>query len=223
MLPHLLHHFDSTDVMKPVDSSITQQSFLLADDFLKDFKNLPKPPDAIIKATVKAVEKEAGFVGDDDIKEIRVSIDQLKFLVAACFIATGASWFDLKQGVIGLLNEQQERALSAESTKLTLDVTSNIAVMELTVPKRLRGHEKSFTLESKDEGKVLELVYSHEGIVQTWRKHLPPTKIVEREEQKNGLSYTLHKEQTAITSRRAKFRIELSQPLVPRPWRLQLA
>ena len=93
-------------------------------------------------------------------------------------------------------------------------------MIELSVPKRLRGfEEKSFTLRSQDGGKTLSLLFSHERVVQTWQMHLPNTKIVEPEEHKNGLSYTFTKEETAISSPRAKCRIELTRPLVPRPWR----
>ena len=199
------------------DSGITQQSFLVADGFSDVFKGIPKPSGNI----VKAAEKDMGLLNKDNLDEIKASIDTLSYAVAAGFIATVASWFDLKQGVAGLLNEQQERALPDVTTKLTVHA-GNIAVIELSAPKRLRGfHEKSFTLESKDGGKVLELVFSHEGIVQTWQQHLPGNKVVDLEQQKKGLIYTFHKVETATNSRRAQLRIKLTQPLArPSPWRL---
>lgn len=127
----------------------------------------------------------------------------------------------MKQGVAGLLNKQQERALPDVTTKLTVHA-GNIAFIELSAPKRLRGfHQKSFTLKPKDEGKVIELVYSHEGIVQTWQQHLPGNKIVDLEQQQKGLIYTFHKVETATNSGRAQLRIKLTQPLArPSPWRL---
>jgi hypothetical protein len=201
------------------DSSITQQSFLVANIF-SDVLEYLKPSDNV----VKGVEKDLGLLntGGEELKEIKASIDTLNYAVSACFIATAASWFDLKQGVAGLLNEQQERILSDVTTELTVDA-GNLAVIVVSAPKRLRGFKKkSFTLKSKNEGKVLVLMFSHEGIVETWQQHLPATKIVELEEQKKGLRYTFTKEETAsdTNSPRAELRIELTKPLAPRPWRL---
>ena len=155
------------------------------------------------------------------INTLNHAVNTLNYAVAATFSATAASWFDLKQGVAGLLDEQQERALPDVTTKLTVHA-GNIAFIELSAPKRLRGfHEKSFTLKPKDEGKVIELVYSHEGIVQTWQQHLPGNTIVDLEQQKKGLIYTFHKVETATNSGRAQLRIKLTQPLArPSPWRL---
>ena len=166
---------------------------------------------------MKTVDSEC-LLNKEDLDEIKASIDTLNYAVAAGFIATGALWFDLKQSVAGLLNEQQERALADVTTELTVDA-GNIAVIELNVPKRLRGfNAKSFTLESKDEGKMIKLVFSHEGIVETWEQHLPATKIVELEAQKKyGLSYACTKEETAPNCQRATLRIELTKPLAPRP------
>ena len=172
------------------------------------------------------VSDHPGLLVKGDLDELKGSLDHLNIAIAvvgADVFAKFASWWDLKQGVVGLLTEgteQQERALSPGSTKLKLDVKRNNAVIELSVPKRLRGfEEKSFTLRSQDGGKTLSLLFSHERVVQTWQMHLPNTKIVEPEEHKNGLSYTFTKEETAISSPRAKCRIELTRPLVPRPWR----
>jgi hypothetical protein len=204
----MVHHLGFTDAMTTIDSGITHQSFLLADGF-------PDLTDA-----VKTVDSEC-LLNKKDLDEIKASIDTLNYAVAAGFIATGALWFDLKQSVAGLLNEQQERALADVTTELTVDA-GNIAVIELNVPKRLRGfNAKSFTLESKDEGKMIKLVFSHEGIVETWEQHLPATKIVELEAQKKyGLSYACTKEETAPNCQRATLRIELTKPLAPRPYRL---
>lgn len=105
------------------------------------------------------------------------------------------------------------------TTELTVDA-GNLAVIVVSAPKRLRGFtKKSFTLKSKNEGKVLVLMFSHEGIVETWQQHLPATKIVELEELKKGLRYTFTKEETAsdTNSPRAELRIELTKPLAPRP------
>ena len=167
------------------------------------------------------VSDHPGLLVKGDLDELKGSLDHLNIAFAVVGAGVFASWWDLKQGVVGLLTkQQQERALSPGSTKLKLDVKRNNAVIELSVPKRLRGfEEKSFTLRSQDGGKTLSLLFSHERVVQTWQMHLPNTKIVEPEEHKNGLSYTFTKEETAISSPRAKCRIELTRPLVPRPWR----
>ena len=229
MLSGMVHNWDYlADAVKTVDSvgEVTQPSFLFAANIFSDvLENIPKPSDNI----VKAAEKDLGLLNTEgeELKEIKASINTLNYVVAgnyaatlATFGATAASWFDLKQGVAGLLNEQQERALPDVTTKLT--VAGNIAFIELSAPKRLRGfHQKSFTLKPKDEGKVIELVYSHEGIVQTWQQHLPGNKIVDLEQQQKGLIYTFHKVETATNSGRAQLRIELTQPLArPFPWRL---
>ena len=167
------------------------------------------------------VSDHPGLLVKGDLDELKGSLDHLNIAFAVVGAGVFASWWDLKRGVVGLLTkQQQERALSPGSTKLKLDVKRNNAVIELSVPKRLRGfEEKSFTLRSQDGGKTLSLLFSHERVVQTWQMHLPNTKIVEPEEHKNGLSYTFTKEETAINSPRAKCRIELTRPLVPRPWR----
>ena len=167
------------------------------------------------------VSDHPGLLVKGDLDELKGSLDHLNIAFAVVGAGVFASWWDLKRGVVGLLTkQQQERALSPGSTKLKLDVKRNNAVIELSVPKRLRGfEEKSFTLRSQDGGKTLSLLFSHERVVQTWQMHLPNTKIVEPEEHKNGLSYTFTKEETAISSPRAKCRIELTRPLVPRPWR----
>ena len=103
--------------------------------------------------------------------------------------------------------------------ELTVDAR-NIAVIEVSAPKQLRGFKKkSFTLKSKNEGKVLELMFSHEGIVQTWLQHLPASKIVELEEQTRvgGVRYNVG--DVRETASDTELRIELKKPLVPRPWR----
>ena len=200
-------------------SEIAQPSFLFASTLSDVLENIPKPSGNFLKAA----EKDLSLLNTEgeELKEIKASINTLNYAVAATFSATAASWFDLKQGVAGLLNEQQERALPDVTTKLTVHA-GNIAFIELSAPKWLRGfHEKSFTLKPKDEGKVIELVYSHEGIVQTWQQHLPGNKIVDLEQQKKGLIYTFHKVETATNSGRAQLRIKLTQPLArPSPWRL---
>ena len=238
MLSDMVHNwYCLADAVKTVDSvgEVTQQSFhseiaqpsFLFASTLSDVKdvleNIPKPSGNFLKAA----EKDLGLLNTEgeELKEIKASINTLNYAVAATFSATfsatAASWFDLKQGVAGLLNEQQERALADVTTELTVDA-GNIAVIELNVPKRLRGvNAKSFTLESKDEGKMIKLVFSHEGIVETWEQHLPATKIVELEAQKKyGLSYACTKEETAPNCQRATLRIELTKPLAPRPYRL---
>jgi len=233
-MAHNLNHF--ADAVMTVDSAseVTQQSFhseitqpqpsllsfLVADGGGNGFQ-MPSFWEKTSKAALEAAETEAGFLTKTDLDEVKASINKNNFAVAATFSATVASWFDLKQGVAGLLNEQQERALPEVTTKLTVHA-GNIAFIELSAPKRLRGfHEDSFTLKPKDEGKVLELVFSHEGIVQTWQQHLPGNKVVDLEQQKKGLIYTFHKVETATNSRRAQLRIKLTQPLArPPPWRL---
>ena len=214
---------DLPDAVKTVDNEIAQQSFLLAMKF--DVSNLemptwPKPSDTMGQDMLKAVEKEAGVATKADLKELSNDLST-KFLVAV--VAGGVAWFDLKQGiadlkqgVAGLLNDQQERILPGVTMELTVNA-SNIAVIEVSAPKQLRGFKKkSFTLKSKNEGKVLELVFSHEGIVQTWQLHLPASKIVELDEQK-ALCYKFTNEETAsdTNSPNAELRIELKKPLVP--------
>ena len=238
MLSDTVHNWDClADAVKTVDSvgevtqqsfhsEIAQPSFLFASIVSDVLENIPKPSGNM----VKAAEKDLGLLNTEgeELKEIKASINTLNYVVAgnyaatlATFGATAASWFDLKQGVAGLLNQQQERALPDVTTKLTVHA-GNIAFIELSAPKRLRGfHEKSFTLKPKDEGKVIELVFSHEGIVQTWQQHLPGNKIVDLEQQEKGLIYTFHKVETATNSGRAQLRIKLTQPLArPSPWRL---
>ena len=239
MLSDMVHMnwYCLADAVKTVDSvgEVTQQSFhseiaqpsFLFASTLSDVKdvleNIPKPSGNFLKAA----EKDLGLLNTEgeELKEIKASINTLNYAVAATFSATfsatAASWFDLKQDVAGLLNEQQERALPDVTTKLTVHA-GNIAFIELSAPKRLRGfHEKSFTLKPKDEGKVIELVYFHEGNVQAWQQHLPGNKIVDLEQQKTGLIYTFHKVETATNSGRAQLRIKLTQPLArPSPWRL---
>ena len=178
---------------------------------------------ATVQMDLFSLVSDPGLLVKGGLDELKGSLDELNIAFAVVGAGVFASWWDLKQGVVGLLTEgteQQERALSPGSTELKLDVKRNNAVIELSVPKRLRGfEEKSFTLRSQDGGKTLSLLFSHERVVQTWQMHLPNTKIVEPEEHKNGLSYTFTKEETAISSPRAKCRIELTRPLVPRPWR----
>lgn len=233
---------DLTDAVKTVDNEIAQQSFLIAESNFPNLASLmPKPSDTMGQDMLKAVEKEAGVatkvdlkeLSTDlkaDLKELSTKVNDLSALVAVAVVAGGVAWFDLKQGiadlkqgVAGLLyNEQQERILPDVTTELTVGA-GNIAVIEVLAPKQLRGFKKkSFFLKSKNEGKVLELMFSHEGIVQTWQQHLPATKIVDPEEQKQGLRYTFTKEETAsdTNSPRAELRIELRKPLAPRPWRL---
>ena len=229
-------------------SSLMQHSFLVAD--------LPSDTivtvDTIVKACVKAAEKEGVLLTKEDLEWIRADLlkteadlltyprkndlflikddlNELSAVVAVALIAGGVAWFDLKQGiadlkqgVAGLLNEQQERVLPDVTTELTVGA-GNIAVIEVSAPKQLRGFKKkSFTLKSKNEGKVLELMFSHEGIVQTWQQQLPATKIVDPEEQKQGLRYTFTKEETAsdTNSPCAELRIKLTKPLASRPWHL---
>ena len=219
---------DLTDAVKTVDSEIAQQSFLVAAGF--DMSNIPKPSDTMVRDILKAGEKEAGILTKTDLDEVKASIDKLRggvvYAGGVALIAGGVAWLDLKQGiadlkqgVAGLLNEQQERILPDVTTELTVDA-GNLAVIVVSAPKRLRGFKKkSFNLKSKNEGKVLVLMFSHEGIVETWQQHLPATKIVELEEQKKGLRYTFTKEETAsdTNSPRAELRIELTKPLAPRP------
>ena len=258
MIPDMVHHLSFTDAMASIGSGIThhspssslmQHSFLVAD--------LPSDTivtvDTIVKACVKAAEKEGVLLTKEDLEWIRADLlkteadlltyprkndlflikddlNELSAVVAVALIAGGVAWFDLKQGiadlkqgVAGLLNEQQERVLPDVTTELTVGA-GNIAVIEVSAPKQLRGFKKkSFTLKSKNEGKVLELVFSHEGIVQTWQQHLPASKIVELEEQK-GVRYNVTNVETAsdTNSPSAELRIELKKPLVPRPWRLLL-
>ena len=236
---------DLTDAVKTVDSEIAQQSFLVAAGF--DMSNIPKPSDTMVRDILKAGEKEAGSLTktdldgvktdldevkasiasiETDLDEVKASIDKLIYAGGVALIAGGVAWLDLKQGiadlkqgVAGLLNEQQERMLPDVTTELTVDA-GNLAVIVVSAPKLLRGFKKkSFTLKSKNEGKVLVLMFSHEGIVETWQQHLPATKIVELEELKKGLRYTFTKEETAsdTNSPRAELRIELTKPLAPRP------
>ena len=237
---------DVTDAVKTVDSEIAQQSFLVAAGF--DMSNIPKPSDTMVRDILKAGEKEAGILTktdldevrasidndldgvkaiidklkasiDNDLNEVKASIDKLIYAGGVALIAGGVAWLDLKQGIAGLLNEQQERILPDVTTELTVDA-GNLAVIVVSAPKRLRGFKKkSFTLKSENEGKVLRLIFSHEGIVETWQQHLPATKIVELEELKKGLRYTFTKEETAsdTNSPRAELRIELTKPLAPRP------
>jgi hypothetical protein len=268
MIPDMVHHLGFTDAMAIIDSGIThhspssslmQHSFLVADLPSDTIVSVSKEDlaDTIVKAYVKAAEKEGVLLTKEDLEWIRARIeadlltkDDLNELrnelstkvsdlsttvavavaVAVAVVAGGVAWFDLKQGiadlkqgVAGLLyNEQQERILPDVTTELTVGA-GNIAVIEVLAPKQLRGFKKkSFFLKSKNEGKVLELMFSHEGIVQTWQQHLPATKIVDPEEQKQGLRYTFTKEETAsdTNSPRAELRIELRKPLAPRPWRL---
>ena len=175
---------------------------------------------ATVQMDLSSLVSDPGLLVKGGLDELKGSLDELNIAFAVVGAGVFASWWDLKQGFGRLLTEQQERALSPGSTELKLDVKRNNAVIELSVPKRLRGfEEKSFTLRSQDGGKTLSLLFSHERVVQTWQMHLPNTKIVEPEEHKNGLSYTFTKEETAISSPRAKCRIELTRPLVPRPWR----
>jgi len=175
---------------------------------------------ATVQMDLFSLVSDPGLLVKGGLDELKGSLDELNIAFAVVGAGVFASWWDLKQGFGRLLTEQQERALSPGSTELKLDVKRNNAVIELSVPKRLRGfEEKSFTLRSQDGGKTLSLLFSHERVVQTWQMHLPNTKIVEPEEHKNGLSYTFTKEETAINSPRAKCRIELTRPLVPRPWR----
>ena len=175
---------------------------------------------ATVQMDLFSLVSDPGLLVKGGLDELKGSLDELNIAFAVVGAGVFASWWDLKQGFGRLLTEQQERALSPGSTELKLDVKRNNAVIELSVPKRLRGfEEKSFTLRSQDGGKTLSLLFSHERVVQTWQMHLPNTKIVEPEEHKNGLSYTFTKEETAISSPRAKCRIELTRPLVPRPWR----
>ena len=233
---------DLTDAVKTVDNEIAQQSFLIAESNFPNLASLmPKPSDTMGQDMLKAVEKEAGVATKADLKELSTDlkadlkelstkVNDLSALVAVAVVAGGVAWFDLKQGiadlkqgVAGLLNEQQERVLPDVTTELTVGA-GNIAVIEVSAPKQLRGFKKkSFTLKSKNEGKVLELVFSHEGIVQTWQQHLPASKIVELEEQK-GVRYNVTNVETAsdTNSPSAELRIELKKPLVPRPWRLLL-
>ena len=237
---------DVTDAVKTVDSEIAQQSFLVAAGF--DMSIIPKPSDTMVRDILKAGEKEAGILTktdldevrasidndldgvkaiidklkasiDNDLNEVKASIDKLIYAGGVALIAGGVAWLDLKQGIAGLLNEQQERILPDVTTELTVDA-GNLAVIVVSAPKRLRGFKKkSFTLKSENEGKVLRLIFSHEGIVETWQQHLPATKIVELEELKKGLRYTFTKEETAsdTNSPRAELRIELTKPLAPRP------
>ena len=227
---------DLTDAVKTVDSEIAQQSFLVA---AFDMSNILKPSDTMVRDILKAGEKEAGILTKTDLDEVKASIDKLIYAggvaLTLTWLAGGVAWLDLKQGqdiadlkqgiadlkqgVAGLLNEQQERILPDVTTELTVDA-GNLAVIVVSAPKRLRGFtKKSFTLKSKNEGKVLVLMFSHEGIVETWQQHLPATKIVELEELKKGLRYTFTKEETAsdTNSPRAELRIELTKPLAPRP------
>ena len=217
---------DLTDAVKTVDSEIAQQSFLVA---AFDMSNIPKPSDTMVRNILKAGEKEAGILTKTDLDEVKASIDKLIYAggvaLTLTWLAGGVAWLDLKQGiadlkqgVAGLLNEQQERILPDVTTELTVDA-GNLAVIVVSAPKRLRGFtKKSFTLKSKNEGKVLVLMFSHEGIVETWQQHLPATKIVELEELKKGLRYIMKEETASDTnSPRAELRIELTKPLAPRP------
>jgi len=233
---------DVTDAVKTVDSEIAQQSFLVAAGF--DMPNIPKPSDTMVRDILKADLDEVRASIDNDLDGVKASIDKLKASIdklkasidndldgvkasidkliyagGVALIAGGVAWLDLKQGIAGLLNEQQERILPDVTTELTVDA-GNLAVIVVSAPKRLRGFKKkSFTLKSKNEGKVLLLTFSHEGVVETWQQHLPATKIVELEELKKGLRYTFTKEDTAsdTNSPRAELRIELTKPLAPRP------
>ena len=226
---------DLTDAVKTVDNEIAQQSFLIAESNFPNLASLmPKPSDTMGQDMLKAVEKEAGVatkvdlkeLSTDlkaDLKELKVDLELVGRTTAVAVVAGGVAWFDLKQGIAGLLDDQQERILPGVTMELTVDAR-NIAVIEVSAPKQLRGFKKkSFTLKSKNEGKVLELVFSHEGIVQTWQQHLPASKIVELEEQK-GVRYNVTNVETAsdTNSPSAELRIELKKPLVPRPWRLLL-
>ena len=137
----------------------------------------------------------------------------------------GFTWFDLTQRLddltqrlTPLVDDLKERALSSDSTKLKLVVNpNNIAVIELSVPKRLRGfEEKSFTLKSLNGGKTLSLVFSYDGVVQTWQEHVPITMILDPEDDKKGVSYKFVEEETADRSQDAECRIKLLRPLVSR-------
>ena len=229
---------DLTDAVKTVDNEIAQQSFLIADSNFQNLaSSMSKASDTMGQDILKVVEKEAGVATKADLKELSTDLKadlkelskELKTSQFLAVVAGGVAWFDLKQGiaglkqgVAGLLNDQQERILPGVTMELTVDAR-NIAVIEVSAPKQLRGFKKkSFTLKSKNEGKVLELVFSHEGIVQTWQQHLPATKIVDPEEQKQGLRYTFTKEETAsdTNSPCAELRIKLTKPLASRPWHL---
>ena len=127
MLSDMAHNLDHlADAVMTVDSAseVTQQSFhseitqpqpsllsfLVADGDGKGFQ-MPSFLEKTSTAALEAAEKEAGFLTKTDLDEVKASINKLIFAVAATFSATVASWFDLKQGVAGLLNEEQERAL----------------------------------------------------------------------------------------------------------------
>ena len=221
--------FDMSNIPKPSDTMV--RDILKAGE--KEAGILTKTDLDEVRASIDndldgvkaSIDKLKASIDNDldgvkaSIDEVKASIDKLIYAGGVALIAGGVAWLDLKQGIAGLLNEQQERILPDVTTELTVDA-GNLAVIVVSAPKRLRGFKKkSFTLKSKNEGKVLLLTFSHEGIVETWQQHLPATKIVELEELKKGLRYTFTKEETAsdTNSPRAELRIELTKPLAPRP------
>ena len=223
----VIHHLkDQVADGNTFDGGMTQQpSVLLAVGSMPGFPSIPEDAKRILgqaaKGATEAAEKEGVLTKSDFDK----TTNKLIAGIAAGLCLTGFTWFDLTQRLddltqrlTPLVDDLQERALSSDSTKLKLVVNpNNIAVIELSVPKRLRGfEEKSFTLKSLNGGKTLSLVFSYDGVVQTWQEHVPITMILDPEDDKKGVSYKFVEEETADRSQDAKCRIKLLRPLVSR-------
>jgi hypothetical protein len=140
MIPDMVHHLGFTDAMAIIDSGIThhspssslmQHSFLVADLPSDTIVSVSKEDlaDTIVKAYVKAAEKEGVLLTKEDLEWIRARIeadlltkDDLNELrnelstkvsdlsttvavavaVAVAVVAGGVAWFDLKQGIADL-------------------------------------------------------------------------------------------------------------------------